>query len=109
MEDSKQVAHLHAHFRVWKRRFYELNIWTAKKRDEKLHYMHNNPVKRGLVKEPGDWPWSRRGGAILFSGRRFASSYGHDTVRTRQTAGRIHPDKNRRNVCATRRGCARSK
>jgi hypothetical protein len=19
---------------------------------------HNNPVKRGLVKEPGDWPWS---------------------------------------------------
>jgi hypothetical protein len=70
MEDSKQVAHLHAHFRVWKRRFYELNIWTAKKRDEKLHYMHNNPVKRGLVKEPGDWPWSRRGGAILFPGRR---------------------------------------
>ncbi len=30
----------------------------AKKRDEKLHYMHNNPVKRGLVKELGDWPWS---------------------------------------------------
>ena len=23
-----------------------------------LHYMHNNPVKRGLVKQPGDWPWS---------------------------------------------------
>jgi hypothetical protein len=22
------------------------------------YYMHNNPVKRGLVKEPGDWPWS---------------------------------------------------
>jgi len=20
--------------------------------------MHNNPVKRGLVKGPGDWPWS---------------------------------------------------
>jgi hypothetical protein len=20
--------------------------------------LHNNPVKRGLVKEPGDWPWS---------------------------------------------------
>jgi putative transposase len=26
--------------------------------EEKLNYMHNNPVKRGLVKEPGDWPWS---------------------------------------------------
>jgi hypothetical protein len=20
--------------------------------------MHNNPVKRGLVRQPGDWPWS---------------------------------------------------
>ena len=20
--------------------------------------MHNNPLKRGLVKAPGDWPWS---------------------------------------------------
>jgi hypothetical protein len=44
-----------------------MNIWSAKKRDEKLHYMHNNPVKSGLVKEPGDWPWSRRGGEVLFS------------------------------------------
>jgi hypothetical protein len=23
-----------------------------------LHYMHNNPVKRGLVKHSGDWRWS---------------------------------------------------
>ena len=23
-----------------------------------LCYMHNNPVKRGQVKHPGDWPWS---------------------------------------------------
>ena len=22
------------------------------------HYMHNNPVRRGLVAQPGDWPWS---------------------------------------------------
>ena len=35
-----------------------MNIWNPKKRHEKLNYMHNNPVKRGLVKEPGDWPWS---------------------------------------------------
>ena len=24
----------------------------------KLRYLHRNPVKRGLVKEPGDWKWS---------------------------------------------------
>jgi putative transposase len=38
-----------------------MNIWTPKKRDEKLNYMHHNPVKRGLVREPGDWPWSSWG------------------------------------------------
>jgi putative transposase len=24
----------------------------------KLRYLHRNPVKRGLVTEPGDWKWS---------------------------------------------------
>ena len=30
----------------------------AKKRREKLEYMHRNPVTRGLVKDPKDWAWS---------------------------------------------------
>jgi putative transposase len=34
------------------------NVFSEKKRQEKLNYMHNNPVKRGLVSAPGDWPWS---------------------------------------------------
>jgi len=25
---------------------------------EKLHYMHRNPVKRGLVESPEQWRWS---------------------------------------------------
>ena len=29
-----------------------------RKRIEKLHYMHMNPVKRGLVVEAKLWPWS---------------------------------------------------
>jgi len=33
-------------------------VWSEKKRIEKLKYMHGNPVKRGLVKDPKDWPWS---------------------------------------------------
>ena len=52
------TVHHHAHFRVWQRKSYDMNIWTAKKVGEKLNYMHNNPVKRGLVREPGDWAWS---------------------------------------------------
>jgi hypothetical protein len=35
-----------------------MNVWSEKKIQEKLNYMHNNPVKRGLVAQPGDWPWS---------------------------------------------------
>jgi putative transposase len=43
---------------VWQRRFYDFVVFTEKKRVEKLRYMHRNPVKRGLVLEPQQWPWS---------------------------------------------------
>jgi putative transposase len=42
----------------WQRRFYDFNVWTGKKHIEKLHYMHMNPVKRGLVAKPELWAWS---------------------------------------------------
>ncbi len=32
-----------------------------RKRSEKIEYMHQNPVRRGLVKEPADWLWSSYG------------------------------------------------
>jgi putative transposase len=44
--------------RVWQARFYDFNVHSAWKRQEKLDYMHFNPVKRGLVQSPGDWAWS---------------------------------------------------
>jgi putative transposase len=42
----------------WQARFYDFNVWTTKKRIEKLRYMHRNPVKRGLVETPEQWRWS---------------------------------------------------
>lgn len=42
----------------WQRRFYDFNVWSRKKKIEKLNYMHMNPVKRRLVDNPKDWPWS---------------------------------------------------
>ena len=36
----------------------DLNVWTERKRVEKLRYMHRDPVKRGLVQEPEHWLWS---------------------------------------------------
>ena len=44
--------------RFWQRRFYDFNVWSLKKRVEKLDYMHMNPLKRKLVDHPKDWPWS---------------------------------------------------
>jgi putative transposase len=43
---------------VWQRRFYDFNVFTAKKRAEKIRYMHNNPVTRRLVRSPAEWRWS---------------------------------------------------
>ncbi|HEX8816553.1 MAG TPA: transposase [Terriglobales bacterium] len=43
---------------IWQKRFYDFNVWSEKKRIEKLRYMHRNPVKRGLVTEPDQWKWS---------------------------------------------------
>jgi putative transposase len=42
----------------WQRRFHDFNVWSAKKRSEKLEYMHMNPVKREFVVRPEDWAWS---------------------------------------------------
>ncbi len=42
----------------WQLRFHDFNVFTPRKCSEKLHYMHWNPVKRGLVPQPEDWRWS---------------------------------------------------
>lgn len=42
----------------WQRRFYDFNVWSRKKKAEKLSYMHANPLKRGLVENAMHWPWS---------------------------------------------------
>jgi len=48
-EDKKQF---------WQLRYYDFNVFTEKKLVEKLRYIHRNPVTRGLVEKPEDWPWS---------------------------------------------------
>jgi putative transposase len=42
----------------WQARYYDFNVWSEKKFVEKRRYIHRNPVARGLVKQPEDWPWS---------------------------------------------------
>ena len=47
----------------WQKRYRRIrktdrNIRAAAEFDEKLGYIHLNPVKRGLVKDPAEWEWS---------------------------------------------------
>ena len=42
----------------WQARYYDFNVWSESKFVEKLRYIHRNPVTRGLVAHPEDWPWS---------------------------------------------------
>jgi len=42
----------------WQARFYDFSVYSEGKKKEKLNYMHANPVIRGLINQPMDWPWS---------------------------------------------------
>ena len=46
-------------YRFWQRGGgYDRNLRSAKDVYEKIAYNHDNPVRRGLVARPEDWPWS---------------------------------------------------
>jgi putative transposase len=40
---------------------YDRNITEAKTLREMIDYVHNNPVRKGLVERPGDWKWPSAG------------------------------------------------
>lgn len=42
----------------WMKRYYDFNVFSEPKIAEELHYMHQNPVARGLVERPEQWNWS---------------------------------------------------
>ncbi len=44
--------------RFWQPKYYPFEIYSRSKMEEKLGYMHENPVRAGLVARAVDWPWS---------------------------------------------------
>jgi putative transposase len=44
--------------RFWQKRSFDRNVRDAREFSNELDYIHLNPVKRGLVKEPQEWKWS---------------------------------------------------
>ena len=55
------------YMKFWQKRFWDHVIRDDKDLENHLHYMHFNPVKHGLVKDPRDWQdssyieWENRG------------------------------------------------
>ncbi len=48
-------------FRMWKPRFDDVVITSEKQFRIKLEYIHNNPVRGGLVEHQAKWPYSSAG------------------------------------------------
>jgi REP element-mobilizing transposase RayT len=43
---------------LWQGRFFDRALRTVKEYQEKVEYIHLNPVKAGLVSRPEEWRWS---------------------------------------------------
>jgi REP element-mobilizing transposase RayT len=43
---------------VWQKSFYDFVVYSEEKFREKLNYIHANPVRKGLVKDPRDYRFS---------------------------------------------------
>ena len=44
--------------KFWQDRYYDSNVYGEKARSEVIRYIHRNPIARGLVTRPEQWPWS---------------------------------------------------
>lgn len=44
--------------RFWQSKYYAFEIYEQRTLEQKIQYMHQNPVRRGLVLRPADWKWS---------------------------------------------------
>ena len=47
-----------SHGPLWQHQFWDRFVRHAQEFGQRLDYMHFNPVTRGLVDNPEDWPWS---------------------------------------------------
>jgi hypothetical protein len=45
-------------FQFWQQNNKPIEIWSLKVFEQKLHYIHNNPVKSCFVTDPIDWKYS---------------------------------------------------
>jgi len=64
LHDVKKILALRLHAQrgsegsLWQHQFRDRFVRDATEFNERLEYMHMNPVRKGLVRRPQDWRWS---------------------------------------------------
>ena len=64
LQDAKKIMTLRVNAArssrgpLWQHQFWDRFARHPKELNERLDYMHLNPVRKGLVKRPEDWRWS---------------------------------------------------
>ena len=58
LEESQYAKMFSKEDPLWQKYYYSFEIESERKIEEKLTYMHMNPVKQGLVERIVDWRWS---------------------------------------------------
>ena len=43
---------------LWQKRYFDYNVKTNEEFEDRLRYLHRNPVRAGLCEKPEDWLWS---------------------------------------------------
>ena len=86
---ARRIHALHINARQPARHFwqagpgYDANLYELESMYKAIDYIHNNPVRRGLVAHAADWPWS--------SARDWAG-LGCPYINVDRTLPRLHPD-----------------
>lgn len=55
------INHRDQKYRFWGERFDAVLIFSRRILEQKLRYIHENPVRKGLVRYPEDYPYSSAG------------------------------------------------
>ena len=56
--DTQYFENVEMGDRFWQPKYYSFSIYSRQKLEEKLKYIHLNPVRAGLVDRAIDWSWS---------------------------------------------------
>ena len=62
------------HFKIWTDRYDDVYLYSRDVCEIKIEYIHNNPVRAGLVGNPSDYPYSS---AAFYEGKREKSKLMH--------------------------------